>query len=610
MKAQAAEVPPVTIDPVLLEILWTNLQSIPDLIELDLMRTAFSPLIYEYKDYAVGIVDAQGRSIALGRGGLPGFLTNLLGLAVRDGLSIYGPDGIEPGDVLITNHAATTGQHLNNVAMYTPVHGPSGRIVGFMGIIVHWIDIGGRYPGSLGTDTTELIQEGLQLRTVKLYRRGKPVDEIFRIIEYNSRQPEELLGDIAAQYSGCVRGRGMFEDLVRRHGEETILASIAEVWRKSEAASRAALRSVPEGVYENSSFLDDDGVEAGKRIQVNIKVRIADGDFIVDYSDVSEQVKGPFNSGIHGGAESSARIAFKYLFTPTELANEGDFAPVKIIVPPGKFLSAGPTAPLSYYQTPLSTVIDTIIGALAPVMPDRVAAGHHASFGIHGFVGIHPRTGRRFRSTDTAHGGWGGSARGDGVGPYKSIRHADNRDIPIETQEARNPVIYEKYGFRPDSAGPGRRRGGLGLQKSIRVTTDCNFLTSFERFTCPPWGLMGGGRAKPGYTEMERKDGERQVYHKTSGVPIMAGERVRIYTGGGGGFGPAWEREIELVRQDVEAGFVSVEAAEQDYGVVLDPESLSVDMPATEERRRAMRAEAESVASEKTQAVPLAASGT
>jgi N-methylhydantoinase B len=303
----------IRVDPVGLEIIRTMLQSIPDLIEADITRTAFSPLIYEYKDYAVGLVDAAGRSISLATHGLPLFLTNQIGLAVNDGLEIYGADGMEPGDVFVSNHAGTLGQHLNNVVMYTPAFGPSGRLIGFMSVIVHWIDIGGRYPGSsLGNDMTELVQEGLQLRTVRLYRRGEPVQELFRVIEYNSRQPVMLLGDIAAQYSGCVRGRMLFEQLAERHGEATLLAAIAQIWRNSEAAAREAVRCVPDGVYEASSFLDDDGVDVGKPIPVPIKVRIEGDSFIVDYSAIGEQVRGPFNSGHHGGGEVAARIAFKF----------------------------------------------------------------------------------------------------------------------------------------------------------------------------------------------------------------------------------------------------------------------------------------------------------
>jgi N-methylhydantoinase B len=573
------------IDPVTLEIIRTSVQAIPDLIEVDLTRTAFSPLIYEFKDYAVGMVDAQGRSIALAQCGLPGFQVNLIGLAVQDALALYGEERIEPGDVLLTNYAAIQGQHLNNVVMYTPVFGPSDRVVAYMSVIVHWIDIGGRYPGSMGTDVTELAQEGLQLRTVKLYSRGERVEEIFRVIEYNTRQPDLLLGDIAAQHAGCIRGRMLFEELLARYGEETLFSAIHMVWRNSENAARAVIRAVPDGVYAAESFLDDDGVDIGKRIPIHIKVHVQGSDLIVDYSHIADQVRGPFNSGRHGGAEAAARIAYKYLFSPTEPSNHGVFEPLKLIIPPGKLVSAGPRAALGYYQTPLSTVVDTIIAAMAPAMPDRVAGGHHASFGGMTFSGVNPVTKRYSIYTDNAQGGWGGSMHGDGGGPYKTIRHADNRDIPVETVEALHPLLVERYESRQDSAGAGRHRGGFGVTKAFRILAPCDYTIALERFSCPPWGLFGGHAALPGFAEIEREDGSRQVVHKISGLALKPGDRVHVHTAGGGGYGSPLERSISAVCDDVIRGFISAQHAADVYGVLFT-ESGDVDELATEERRR------------------------
>ena len=576
MNVISKELTAQVVDPVRLAIIATGLQSIPDLIEADLMRTAFSPLVYEYKDYAVGMVDAEGRSIALATNGLPLFLTNLIGLAVRDGLAIYGADNIEEGDVLLTNHAATIGQHLNNVVMYTPIFGPSGKLLAFMSLIVHWIDIGGSYPGSAsGTDMTELAQEGLQLRTVKLYKRGKPVEEIFRIIENNTRLPEMLLGDIAAQYAGCVKGKQLFEQLIARHGEDFLLTAISAMWSKAEQAAKAAVLAVPDGVYEMTSFLDDDGVDIGKRIPIHVKVEVRGSDFSVDFSGVGDQLRGPFNSGYYGGGEVCARSAFRYLFTPNEPANEGCFAPVKMILPPGKFLSAGPNAPMGRYSTPLATVVDTIIGAMAKALPDRVAAGHHGALDAYGFNGKHPATGKFFNYFDTAHGGWGGSSHGDGVGPYKSLLHGDNKDIPVETQESLYPVRVEHFGWREDSAGPGRHRGGLGIDKSYRVLAPCNSFIGFERHYCPPWGLNGGLSGTPAFVEIESK-GERRKVLKQSRIPLQPGDMVHVHSGAGGGFGSPLERDAKAVQLDVARGYVSRAQASDVYGVVLSADG-SID---------------------------------
>lgn len=596
MSTASVEQPaPVTLDPVKLEIIRTGLQAIPDLIETDLMRTAFSPLIYEYKDYAVGLISSDGRALALATHGLALF-TSVMGRAVLDGIETFGAR-IEPGDAIITNYAGTLGQHLNNVVMYTPVFGSAGRPIAFMAVTVHWLDVGGRYPGScLGTDTTDLFQEGLHLRSLKLYKRDVLDEDVLRVIEYNTRLPDMLLGDIAAQYAGCLKGRQLFEKLMGRHGEATLFEAIDLIWQNSERAARAAVRAVPSGRYQAQSFLDNDGIDLDRRVPVVIGVEIKDGNFIVDFSGCSDQLRGPFNSGRYGGAETCARIAFKYLFSPNDAANEGGFAPVQVIIPDGKFLSANLNAPLGGYSTPLCTVVDTIIAALAPILPERIAAGHHSSFGVYGFSGINARTNRFFSWFDTAHGGWGGSAHGDGVGPYKTITHADTKDIPVESIEALYPMLVECCRWRQDSAGAGRHRGGLGLDKTIRVLAPCNFNASFERFNCPPWGLNGGLSGTPGYVEVETAAG-RHVLQKISQLPVQPGDRVHIHTGAGGGFGPPTEREPQLVHRDVARGHISKEQGEATYGVVFD-QADRIDAEATRQRRSSMRTQSKDAGSQ------------
>ena len=585
--AAAKQTAPTAIDPVKLEIIRTGLQAIPDLIETDLMRTAFSPLIYEYKDYAVGLISSDGRALSLATHGLALF-TSVMGRAILDGVEIYGLDRLEPGDAIITNFAGTLGQHLNNVVMYTPIFGGAGRPVAFMAVTVHWLDVGGRYPGScLGTDMTDIFQEGLHLRSVKLYKRGQLDEDVLRIIEYNTRLPDMLLGDIAAQYAGCLKGRLLFEELMARHSEQVLFEAIDEIWQSSERAARAAVRAVANGSYEAKSFLDNDGIDLERRVPVVIKVEIKDGDFIVDFSGCSDQLRGPFNSGRYGGAETCARIAFKYLFSPNEAPNEGGFAPVKIVIPDGKFLSAIGQAPLGGYSTPLCTVVDTIIAAMSPVLPERTAAGHHSSFGVYGFSGTNPKSARFFSWFDTAHGGWGGSAHGDGVGPYKTITHADTKDIPVETIEALYPILVERYQWRQDTGGPGRYRGGLGLDKTLKVLAPCNFNASFERFNCPPWGLNGGLPGAPGYVEVENSGGQKPM-HKVSQFAVKAGDRVHIHTGGGGGFGSAMDRNVEDVQRDVIRGYVSTKQAQEIYGVVLDAAGC-INGDATQSKRASLR---------------------
>jgi N-methylhydantoinase B len=580
------------IDPITLEIIRQLLQSIPDEIETDLTRTAFSPLIYEYKDYAVGIVDVNGRLITQSRGGIPIFLANVLGLAVLDGMAIYGKDHIHPGDTLITNHSGTMGQHLNNVVMYAPIFDPQNatRIVAFMCVLEHWTDVGGRYVGSSASnDTTEIFQEGIQFRSVKLRSRGEPVPEMYRMIEYNTRFPEMVLGDVEAQYAGCLKGSNLFTEIARKFGTDTTLRSIAMMWQQSEAAARAAVRSIPDGVYRAEAFLDNDGVDLERRIECPIIVKIEGDTFTVDFSEISPEVRGPFNSGREGGGVTAARIAFKYLTTPDEQTNEGSFAPLTVILPDGKFLSAGATAAMARYSTPLATVIDTIIHAMAAAVPARVTAGHHASMGSHRFQGRLARSGRLFTHLDTAHGGWGGSLGRDGGGPYKTLAHGDTLDVPVEVQEALYDLRVDAFGFRTDSAGPGQFRGGLGLDKAYTIRHPVNLTLTFERHGCPPWGLLGGQAGQPGYVEIERPNQGRKKYLKATDLPLRPGDRVFVHTGGGGGFGSPLARDIAAVRCDIQRGFVSIDAARADYGVIIDANGC-VDQAASETERQKRRA--------------------
>ncbi len=319
-----------TVNPITAEIIRYGLMSIPNQIDVNITRTAYSPLVYEYKDYAVGIVDPEGRLISQSSGGIPLFVANALGTAVNDGIAIHGRDGIEPGDVIFSNHAGTLGQHLNNVVMYTPVFAGS-ECVAFMCVLVHWIDVGGMVVGSCApVGPTEIFQEGIQFRSVKLWSRGEARKDIYRIIEYNTRFPRMLLGDIESQLAGCLMGRDLIAAQIEKYGLEAVRASVELMWRRSEAAARASIAAIPDGIYRASSFLDNDGVELDKKMPVDVVVTVSGDEMTVDFSGVADQVKGPINSGREGGAVTAARIAFKYIAAPDDPANDGSFRPLKI----------------------------------------------------------------------------------------------------------------------------------------------------------------------------------------------------------------------------------------------------------------------------------------
>lgn len=557
------------INPISAEIIRHSLQAIPKQIELNITRTAYSPLVFEFKDYAVGIVDPDGRLISESGGGIPLFVADALGVGVRDGLAIHGRDAIRPGDVLISNHAGTMGQHLNNVIMYTPVF-VDNELVAFMAVIMHWIDIGGWAVGSAAAvGTTDIFQEGIQFRSVKLWSEGKAVADIYRIIELNSRFPRMLLGDIESQLAGCLLGRDMIADLVRKYSLPTTRTAIELTWQRSEMAARDAIRRIPDGSYEASSFLDDDNLELGKPVPIHVVVRVHGDEMTVDLSGVADQVKGSINSGRFGGATTAARIAFKYLCASHEPSNDGSYRPLHVEIPDGKFLSANGRAAMAMYSPPLPTVIDTILRAMEPAMPQHVAGGHHANFGAHTIEGRHPESGELFLALLGTVSGWGASAGLDGPGPYKTMSHGDTLDVPVEAIEQLYPLRVEHYEVRTDSAGAGQFRGGMGYEKVIRALAPCTAQLNFDRTGCPPWGIQGGNDSVVPVTTIERPGAPPERRMKAS-VELQAGDRLRVLSSGGGGYGAPSLREPERVTLDVKRGYVSTEGARRDYAVALD----------------------------------------
>ncbi len=575
------------VDPVTQEIVRNLLIAILDEGEINLSRTAFSPIIYEVKDYCVGLLDREGRTIAQSRGGIPTFMADL-GEPVRDGIAIYGLDGFDPGDVLLMNYAAVCGQHLNNVVVYVPVHW-KGEVIGFAATRAHWTDVGGRVAGSFSTDTTEIFQEGLQLRSIKIHKKGKPDEELMRVIRHNIRFPDLSFGDMAAQIAACTLSAQRYQEMLEKYSWEVIEACIHTIWDQSEAFVRRQIASLPDGRFTANSYLDDDGVVFDKILPVAVAVTIAGDTMEIDFTGTAPQSRGPMNAGRSGGL-AAARVAFKSAVVPNLPPNEGVFRALKVTLPEGTIISAVDNAALAQWNMPLKTVIDTIYWALSQCAPERVPAAHHCSQGMYSFFGKDHESGRRFSTLDTTLGGWGARPDADGFSPLKTVTHGDTRNVPVEVEEAFYPLLVERFAWRPDSAGPGKFRGGLGLHKIYRLRQEAEMVVAFERSKLAPWGLFGGGSAQVGYA-MIRQPGQaegRRMYKGTA-VPLEQGATVEFYSAGGGGRFPAWERPVGRVVEDVRQGYITAAGARAGYGVALDEVSLVVDETETARLRQAMQ---------------------
>ena len=557
------------IDPITAEIVVHAISAIPNLIDKNITKTAFSPLVSEYKDYAVGIVDADGKLITQCKGGIPIFVANALSAAVRDGLEIYGKSGLQTGDIVITNHAGTMGQHLNNVVMYTPIRRSEGDdgLFGFMAIVMHWVDVGGIVVGScLSNETTDVFQEGIQFHTVKLHSRGEPVEEMYRMITANTRFPHMVLGDLEAQIAGCLHGRSLVDELLDRYGADQVQAAVERYWDQSEAAVKRAIADIPNGTYEASSFLDNDGVHEDETVEVNVAVHVTNEGITVDLSGIGPEGSGPMNAGYEGGAVAASRIACKYFFSPDDPANDGAFRPIKVHCPPGRFLSAGPTAPLSGSGNMLPTVVDTILKAFGSAVPEKVPAGHHGTYCLHVITGQLADDGGWFQHMESTIGGWGAWSDHDGVGPFRSIVHGDTMEVPVELQEANHPYRVDWVRLRADSGGAGKHRGGLGIEKCYTMLGPADVTAIIERTKCPPWGLDGGREGETGRIEIHRAGADCSEVLIKGSASLAVGDRALLFSGGGGGHGNPVERSTDSVAEDVRKGYVSRRAALKDYG--------------------------------------------
>jgi N-methylhydantoinase B len=431
--------------------------------------------------------------------------------------------------------------------------------------MAHWIDIG----GTLGARTQDIYSEGLQLPIVKIFKRGVQDDELTRIIRTNVRVPELAMGDFRAQIAAIRTGEARYGALLNKYGLAAVNSSIAGVYALTERLARASVAAIPDGTYEAESYMDDDGITSAP-IPIKVKVIVAGDQMTIDLSDVSPQVQGYFNSGATAG-RSAAQVAFKCVTTPTQYPiNDGAFRNLNIILPPGRVISATKPAAMRWWMTIPMTVVDTIFRALAPAIPDRVAAGHHADLCVGTMYGINPRTGRFYvGSTNPPGGGWGAIATGDGMNAVVCINDGDTHNAVIEALEAKNPLVIERYALRTDSGGPGLRRGGLGLELRVRAAAPMRTNVHVERTKCAPWGLAGGGEALANRVHLERAGGANfsSGNGKLDNEQLTPGDVLVIESGGGGGYGNPHERPRATVADDVRNGYVSHAAAVRDYGM-------------------------------------------
>ena len=540
-------------DPITTEIIRNALMSAAQDMNANLIRSAYSPVIYEMKDCSVGIFDRDANLLAQAAG-LPIFLGNLEE-TIRITTAKFGIENYRDGDVYLLNDSYLTGTHLGDITVISPIFYQS-ELVGFTASRAHWLDVGSKDP-SFPVDTTEIFQEGIRLGPTRVVNAGVPQGDILDILKLNSRTPLVLEGDLNAQIAAARTGEARLRTILERFGPEIVRAASLTIMEQSAELDRAAVAAIPDGVYRAEGYLDNDG-QSDTPVSVRVTITI-DGDrMTMDLSGSSARVPGNTNCG-RAQAISGCRVAYKMLINPSVAVTGGTFAPLDVIIPSGSIFDARSPAACQFYFSSLGLLIDLVAKALAPVFPDQVAAAHFGDSMVLGMT-IHGEPYRLF--TQANPGGWGASLGQDGESALINNVNGGLKSIPVEISEHIFPVRIHRVGLRVDSGGDGQFRGGLGIVKEYEVLEPHTYMTSWmDRSKMPAWGLLGGRDGLPPRLVIRHPDGTTTERLKNNHVPVAVGARITVETGGGGGYGPPAARSAELVSADVLEGRVSAEFA-------------------------------------------------
>jgi N-methylhydantoinase B len=563
------------LDPILLEVLWNRLVAVVEEQARALMRTSFTSVVREAGDLSAGLFDQRGRMVAQAVTGTPGHV-NAMATSVHHFLREIPARTLEPGDVMITNHPWQTSGHLNDFTVITPIF-HDGTLTAYFGNCCHALDVGGR---GLGADARQVYEEGLFVPVTRLFRRGEPNEELFRIIRANVRAPFEVIGDLYAQAASNDVGGARLVEMVEEFDLGDIESLSDEVCSRSERAMREAIEALADGVYENEAYTD--GFDEPIRLAVSIRV---DGDeMFIDFEGSSPQSERGINVVLNYTAAYTT-FGVKCAISPEVPNNDGSFQPVHVTAPEESILNALHPAPVGARHIVGHFLPGVIHGALAKAIPGKVLAQGADSLWNTQITGQR-EDGEPFTYVFFSGGGMG--ARPDRDGLSATAFPSGIRGVPAEVIESISPVVMHRRELRPGSEGPGRHRGGFGQEMEIGVRGGSGWTLSamYDRTRFPAQGMRGG---LPG-GEGSARTASGEALHPKRQQRIPGGGRVVLRLPGGGGHGDPFEREPAQVTRDVEDGLVSVERARDVYGVVLQegerPGTYTVDAEATARHRK------------------------
>jgi N-methylhydantoinase B len=573
------------IDPILLEVLRNRLEAIADEMELTLLKSAASPIVKEGLDASAALFSVRGETIAQAAA-IPIHL-GALELAAKRLVRAFPPSTMAEGDAFLLNDPYDGGTHLPDITLAVPVFA-GGRPVALACTMCHHQDVGGRTPGSVPTDATELYQEGVIIPPTRLFRGGVLDENLFTLLRRNVRIPEVFAGDLMAQVAAGRLGGVRLGETFARHGTDVVLGYIDELFTRAETLTRREIEAIPDGTYAFADSLDNDGIDLDRPVEIRVAVTVRGSCMTFDFTGTSPQVRGPFNA-VPASTLSAVYYAVRAISDPAIPNNGGCFRAVDAVLPEGSVVNPRPPAPVSCRTATIKRIADTILGALVTALPDRMPAASSGTLLVMAFGGTDPRTGRPFVASELAAGGMGARPRKDGIDVVETdVTNCMN--IPVEALELNFPLRVRRAGLWADSAGAGTYRGGLGLEKVFEATTtDVTVSHRGERFATAPWGLHGGRPARRGRAVVVRRDGRREELPSKRMLILQPGDQLWEYVAGGAGYGDPLERDPDRVLADVRDRKVSLDSARRDYGVVLEAGGGAVDHDATKACREALR---------------------
>ncbi len=548
----------IKTDPITSEIIRNSLNSAAEQMKKALVRSAFSPIIYEVLDFASAIYDKNYCMLSQSPS-LPGFMGTLSFCVEQAVKEVGGEENIFDGDIIIYNNPYGSGSHSQDAALVKPVF-IENKLIGYTAIKAHWLDTGGKEPYS--TDTVDVFQEGTIYPGLKLYKKGKLEEDIFKLIKANSRVPKAIEGDLNAQLNGIIAGANALKRIVNKFGYELFYASVLEIYEHGEKLVRKSLQKIPDGKYSGFGQMDSNGVDEGV-VKFKISIEVKGSDLILDFTDAPDQQNGPINCPLPSTV-SKARVAFSMMAGNGEQPNEGFFRPLIVKTKKGTMFNPVSPAPCFLNGWPGLQVIEVIYRILSEKLPEAFPASSGGCLAAAVWWGKREKDGEPWADGAPHPVGQGGFYNGDGV---TSMHHnsAGTRISPTEIWESKNPWLINKIELAKDSCGAGEFRGGLGLDLEFEMIEETFITTVVERTKNPPWGIKDGKAGRANNVQVIKKNGDKFFMPKKSGYKLDKGDKIIFLTGGGGGYGNPEFRKIEKIENDLKQEYLSKKYVEENF---------------------------------------------